>query len=586
MKKNKIYNYVKNNPLMKDQWKDMYGKDMLHSNETVINAILSYFHDRTYSANSVNKQDYLMPIDIPLNQKYWSSVSNFTQIKNFLLNFEYIIITNKQYIKGQQSMTYKINFDILNKKGIIKYEPKTDYLRKVLVKRDEDLKKEMGEDLYNIIRKSLVDVEFCKTSLDKLEKYWRNVLNNDITQERRAKHHLNYIEKARNYKYLSYEEKQQFSLDSRGNRIFHFFSNLPEEIRNCMRYRDENNQLQKFYYYDITNSQFQFLTIAIKEDYKNWDMCDDCINFEKIVMNGTLYNDFKEWLNTTNYLDIKINRKEAKGLAFSYLFGVGNYKIKEGTQSYYDENGDVNTGLAYLFKLFLRENNMGVMNTIIDTAKTMSGNIRNGIAIKAQRMEANAIKEALLKVYYETGECAITIHDNGTTRSKEAIEIFTEVMNKYVNVKRSNIKLLDSSNSKIIKSQDLLFINEGLDFNNINSYVRSIRIAKQKDMEKKKKSLKYTLYDDLDFKIMAFKIQNGQYVSYKDKTSYDEWVKFKEEQRISESKAKELMSSMGFSSSVDNSDPYMDDPFLNDIDTTNYKPKMYDPYQDQSLYNF
>ena len=111
-----------------------------------------------------------------------------------------------------------------------------------------------------------------------------------------------------------------FPIDKNGNRIYTNFSNLKKDLRKFIIFDDDS-----LVELDIKNSQFQFLTIYLQNEYTKESSNKDAKMFYNLCITGMLYDDMEKCLRVRNEKGLFMGRNEFKKLALNWLYAE-NYQ--------------------------------------------------------------------------------------------------------------------------------------------------------------------------------------------------------------------------------------------------------------------
>ncbi|SIS88435.1 hypothetical protein [Belliella pelovolcani] len=180
----------------------------------------------------------------------------------------------------------------------------------------------------------------------------------------------------------------------KGKRVYNNFCNLPKELREKLKLKDEN-----LAFVDIVNSQMIFLAEVIKKYIINNNIQIDkyTSRFFKLIEDGKLYDAFAHWL--------QCDRKVAKNKVFIIIF-----------------DNNKNNKINQLF-----ESKFPVVYSVI---KKLKENDYKALAHSMQQEEADVIFSALDSIEYTTD--VLTIHDSLYTNQSN-LPIIKEALIKAFN---------------------------------------------------------------------------------------------------------------------------------------------------------
>jgi hypothetical protein len=231
----------------------------------------------------IYKKDYLK-----LNSRILKKIygSNYNKYLNYLID-KNIIYLHKNYSVGYKSKCFKLTKTIkLKNYNIVNIQYKKNFIEKL---NNNSIEKNI---INNNIKNKLIN-DLYKVDINPI---CLNYINDNINDNKSKIINLNTVNKIINKDIF-------YSTDNYGR--FHTnFTILKKHIRT--NYLSINNNI--LIELDIVNSQPFFLYIALKNNRHSFYN-----NYNKNVLEGTIYDIFKDKLNIT--------RKEAKIKIYSVLFG-------------------------------------------------------------------------------------------------------------------------------------------------------------------------------------------------------------------------------------------------------------------------
>lgn len=354
-----------------------------------IDYILSIIHINQYVDRSI-KDGW-----VPINMDTLISVigKDATSIMRHLIKENYI--TTDNIYKLGRSRKYKINYDLVPKKGIKSYDnPYYNKLCKLLsnIKKGDKITNYIIEQTNLMFHSGVVkfdDEDKVRSVVSKFrDESWDKYYSQTILIDKITSGDLT------------------INVDSHGNRIYANYSNLSKDVRNHLQIDGEYTS-----YIDIKNSQFQFLALEINKKYPNIIKNDDVKLFYELVHTGGLYKYFDKELGTCNVPLPKPKKEEKyykwKTLALNWLYAE-NYQCRSSKKIY---------GIEFIFKNRF-PTIYNIINKIKDSKKGKGGSL---LSIKMQSMESSIIKSIQYNLLLRGINC-ISIHDS----------IYVSRSNKYI----------------------------------------------------------------------------------------------------------------------------------------------------------
>lgn len=349
-----------------------------------IDYILSKIHVDQYLDKSV--KDGWVPLNIETLRKVIGK--DATPIINGLISEGYIVTDDIYY--ENRSKRYKINYDMVPKKGIKSYD--NPYYEK---------------------SKNLIS----SLNVDKATQYiideTHRMFNTGAVKFDNEENVRSIVSKFRNESWDKYYSQRvlidkitggdlTIVTDSHGNRIYGNYSNLSKEVRKHIMIDGEYTSNV-----DIKNSQFQFLAIEINDKHPQISNKKDAKLFYELVHTGKFYKYIEDELGMC-----KVEKKCTKcKKCYCTNKKYESWKVL-ALNWLYAENIQCRTskkleGIEFLFKN--RFNTIyNIINKIKDSKQGKGGSI---LSVKMQAMEANIIKKIQIKLLKKGINC-LSIHDS------------------------------------------------------------------------------------------------------------------------------------------------------------------------------
>jgi hypothetical protein len=259
--------------------------------------------------------------------KIWTTVLQQMYGKHYARYIEFLIdegviklIANKQV--GKTSRRYKLNLDFIRGEKIKRYYFYDKFLRKKIDSRklETTFTSLLDTTILKEVREKLVrDLDFVSLDCQKSLKYLLSIKNN-ITSESFIKNFLSIT---------NIDNKEIFFKFDGYGRFHTNFTILKKYIRQNFLKIDNSDVFEL----DIQNSQPFFLTILMKNEYKDKQMPQGLINFIGLVNNNIFYDDFKG--KESKYIK---DRDTSKKFIYKVLFGTNqDTKINRMFKEHYPE---------------------------------------------------------------------------------------------------------------------------------------------------------------------------------------------------------------------------------------------------------
>jgi len=397
-----------------------------------INYILSLIHIGQYT-DKKSKDRY-----VNVNQQLLKEVigkDGISLLKDLVKGGQ--IECDGKYKLGQKSLGYRINYNLVPKKGIKAYDNK--YYTKTInmIEKDQNLKLD-----YNT--KLIIDYTKMMFNNGKIG-FGDNVsiVNKIVSKYRNESYDRYWSQKVLVDKILSGDITTV--ADKQGARIYTNYSNLSKDIRKYLLINGEGKVC-----IDISNSQLQTLCLTLMNSF---DVKDK--KFYNLVFDGKIYEYF---VNKTN-----ISRDNIKRDMLNWLYAE-NYvsKSKDGIKH-------IEAIMKYDFK--------EIYDIINDIKDCKNGGSK--LAKQMQLKESSVIKSIQVKLL-KNGVDVISLHDSFYLPKSTKSNILDFIERELIKAGYTSVKREYDKDIKVIKTKALLKkIKEDEDKRNINKYLGIVKEDKQ-----------------------------------------------------------------------------------------------------------